>query len=168
MLLLLSLLVKTNWKLGNGFSKRCIIIVSFILNCVVYYISEPNKKYYSFMTWTNFLYLSIPNEYFIINKSNYPFIQQISKKLDRVAPLIKDPPQTNFTTLSGKRRRKKMWHVTCGTWHVACGTWHVACGTWHVTHDKLHVTCDMWHMKCDTVACDTSKNFSSLALMAWE
>ena len=81
-------------------------------------------------------------------------------KLDGVAPLMTDPPPTNFTSFApppkNKKKRKKKKIVTCDTWHVTPDTWHVTRDTWHLTHDTWHMTGrGRWNF---------CQNFSSLAL----
>ena len=53
------------------------------------------------------------------------------KKLDGVARLITDPPLTSLTTLSRKKKKKKI--LTCHLWHVTHDTWHLTRDTWHET-----------------------------------
>ena len=69
-------------------------------------------------------------------------------KLDRLAPLITDPPSSSFYTLS---KKKKI----------------VTSDIWHVTHDTWHMTHDMWHMTGGG-RWTFSQNASSLALTVWE
>ena len=47
--------------------------------------------------------------------------------LNRVAPLVTDPPPNSFTTLS---KRKEIWPLTCDIWHMAYGIWHVIYDRW--------------------------------------
>ena len=50
-------------------------------------------------------------------------------KLDRVAPLITDPPRISFNTLLKRRRKLFTWHV-----YMTSDIWHVTHDTWHGTH----------------------------------
>ena len=52
---------------------------------------------------------------------------------------------TDYLHRSVKKKKKKMWHVTCDMWYKTCDMWQV-------THDMWHITCDMtwydmWHME---------------------
>ena len=53
-------------------------------------------------------------------------------KLDGVAPLMTDPPTTNFTSFSKKIYRKykeKKEEKNCDTGHLTCDTGHLTCDT---------------------------------------
>ena len=71
------------------------------------------------------------------NRRKYTF----NSKLDGVGP-VDNRPSTDKLHHFVRKRKKKLWHVTCDTWHVTRDMWHVTRDTWHVTHDMWHVTPD--------------------------
>ena len=101
--------------------------------------------------------------------THHPLLKMcFTVKIDRIAPLVANPPTTTSTILPTNKNKKKKERYLFYTWHVTCDTWHMTHATrWEevnllskfqlsssyvlgVRGDMWQLTCDTWYMTHDT------------------